>query len=56
MKPRQLLITGQVDDPGINIASIYGLTSVTVNMNLSLPANLPCGGNFFPVNRAPKLS
>ena len=34
MTPGQLLNPGQVSDPGVNFASVYGLTLVTVHMNL----------------------
>ena len=51
---------GQVNQPGFNTASVYGLTPVTVHMSFSLPegnskrratrcsipGNLPCRGNF----------
>ena len=32
---------GQLTDPGVNFASVYGLTPVTVHMSFSLPR-----GNF----------
>ena len=65
----QLIASGQLTDPGVNFASVYGLTSVTVHMNLSLPqgnferhvthctipGNQPCQGNFLHVNRMQKL-
>ena len=41
MIPGQLIASGQLTDPGVNFASVHGLTSVTVHMNLSLPR-----GNF----------
>ena len=60
MLPGQLIASGQLTDPGVNFASVHGLTSVTVHMNLSLPrgnferrvihcttpGNQPCQGNF----------
>ena len=41
MLPGQLIASEQLTDPGVNFASVYDLTSVTVHMNLSLPR-----GNF----------
>ena len=35
------MVSGQLTDPGVNFASLHGLTSVTVHMNFSLPQ-----GNF----------
>ena len=51
---------GQVDDPGINFVSVYGLTSVTVNMSFSLPwgnfeMHLLAVLTFLYVNRTQKL-
>ena len=60
MIPEQLIASGQLTDPGVNSASVHGLTSVTVHMNFSLPrgnfkrrftrcttpGNRPCQGNF----------
>ena len=60
MLPGQLIASGQLNDPGVNFASVYGLTSVTVHMKLSLPrgnverrvthctitGNRPCQGKF----------
>ena len=37
MIPGQLIASGQLTDPGVNFASVHGLTSVTVPMNFSLP-------------------
>ena len=51
---------GQLTDPGVNFASVHGLTDVTVHVSLSLPrgnferqvtrcttlGNPPCRGNF----------
>ena len=56
----QLVAPGQLTDPGVNFASVHGLTPVTVHMNFSLPldnferrvtrcttpGNPPCRGNF----------
>ena len=39
MIPGQLIASGQLTDPGVYFASVYGLTSVTVHMNFSLRAN-----------------
>ena len=33
----QLIASGQLTDPRVNLASVHGLTSVTVHMNFSLP-------------------
>ena len=33
----QLIASGQLTEPGVNFASVRGLTSVTVHMNFSLP-------------------
>ena len=67
----QLIASGQLIDPGVNFASVHGLTSVAVHMNFSLPrgnfkrrvtrctilGNWPFKGNFFlHVNRTQKLS
>ena len=41
MMPGQLIAPGQVTDPGVNFASVHGLTLVTVHMTFSLPR-----GNF----------
>ena len=35
------MIPGQLTDPGVNFASVHGLTPVTVHMSFSLPR-----GNF----------
>ena len=40
MIPGQLIASGQLIDPGVNIASVYGLTSVTVHINLFAPRQL----------------
>ena len=36
MTPGQLIAPGQLTDPGVNFASVHGLTSVTVHMSFSL--------------------
>ena len=41
MIPGQLIAPGQLTDPGVNFASVHGLTPVTVHMSLLLPR-----GNF----------
>ena len=41
MTPVQLIASGQLTYPGVNFASVHGLTSVTVHMDFSLPR-----GNF----------
>ena len=60
MIPGQLIAPGQLTDPGVNFASVHGLTPVTVHMSFSLPwgnferqvtrcttpGNQPCRGNF----------
>ena len=70
MLPGQLIASGQLTDPGVNFASVYGLTSVTVHMNLSLPrgnferrvthctipGNRPCQGNFSPCEQNAKVA
>ena len=68
MIPGQLIAPGQLTDPGVNFASVHGLTPVTVQMNFSLPpgnferrvtrcatpGNLPCQGNVSHANRTQK--
>ena len=41
MIPGQLIAQGQLTDPGVNFASVHGLTLVTVHVSFSLPR-----GNF----------
>ena len=41
MIPGQLIAPWQLTDPGVNFASVHGLTPVTVHMSFSLPR-----GNF----------
>ena len=64
------MLPGQLTDPGVNFASVHGLTSVTVHMNLSLlrgnferrvthsttPGNRPCQGNFSPSEQNAKVA
>ena len=66
----QLIASGQLTDPGVNFASVHGLTSVTVHMNFSLPrgnferrvtccttpGNRPCQGNFSPCEKNAKFA
>ena len=44
MIPGQLIAPGQLADPGVNFASVHGLTSVTVHMSFSLPWATSRGG------------
>ena len=44
MIPGHLIASGQLTDPGVNFASVHGLTSVTVHMNFSLPRATSRGG------------
>ena len=37
MIPAQLIAPGQLTDPGVNLASVHGLTPVTVHMRFLLP-------------------
>ena len=66
----QLIAPGQLTDPGVNFASVHGLTHVTVHMSFSLPwdnferqvthcttpGNPPCRGNFFPCEQNAKVA
>ena len=70
MIPGQLIAPGQLTDPGINFASVHGLTPVTVHMSFSLPrgnferrvtrcptpGNPPCRGNFSPCEQNAKVA
>ena len=61
---------GQLTDPGVNFASMHGLTPVTVHMSFSLPrgnserrvtrcttpGNPPCRGNFSPCEQNAKVA
>ena len=65
---RQLIVPGQLTDPGINFASVHGLTPVTLHMSFSLsqgnferrvtrcttPGNPPCRGDFSPCEQNAK--
>ena len=69
MIPGQLVAPGQLTDPGVNFASVHGLTPVTVHMSFSLPRGTSRGGlpvvqhrvtrlvevTFLHVNRTQKL-
>ena len=69
MIPGQLIAPGQLTDPGVNFASVQGLTPVTVHMRFSLPrgnferrvtrcrtpGNPPCRGNFSPCEQNAKV-
>ena len=37
MIPGQLIAPGQLTDPGVNFASVHGLTPATIHMSFSLP-------------------
>ena len=70
MIPGQLIAPGQLTDPGVNFASVHGLTPVTVHMSFSLPrgnferwvtrcttsGNPPSRGNFSPCEQNAKLA
>ena len=61
---------GTTHCPGVNFASVHGLTSVTVHMSFSLPhgdferqitrcitpGNPPCRGNFSPCEQNAKVT
>ena len=69
MIPGQLIAPGQLTDPGVNFASVHGLTPVTVHMSFSLPrgnfewrvtrcttsGNPSCRGNFSPSEQNAKV-
>ena len=40
MIPGQLTALGQLTGPGVNFASVHGLTPVTVHISFSLPGQL----------------
>ena len=44
MIPGQLIAPGQLTDPGVNFASVHGLTPVTVHMSFLLPRAISRGG------------
>ena len=71
MIPGKLITPGQLTDPGVNFASVHGLTPVTVHMSFSLPRgnferrvtrcttlglNPPCRGNFSPCEQNSKVA
>ena len=70
MIPEQLIAPGQLTDPGVNFASVHGLTPATVHMSFSLPrdnfkrrvtrcptpGNPPCRGNFSPCEQNAKVA
>ena len=70
MIPGQLIAPGQLTDPGVNLASVHGLTPVTVHMSFSLPrgnferrvtryttpGNPPAEVIFLHVNRTQKVT
>ena len=57
MLPGQLIASGQLTDPGVNFASVHGLTSVTVHLNLSLPrGNFERRVNFSPCEQNAKVA
>ena len=69
MIPRQFIAPGQLTNPGVNFASVHGLTPVTVHMSFSLPGGNfemrvtrsttpgipPCRGNFSPCEQNVKV-
>ena len=70
MIPGQLIAPGQLTDPGVNFASVHGLTPITVHMSFSLPrgnferrvtrcttpGNLSSRGNFSPCEQNAKVA
>ena len=44
MIPGQLIAQGQLTDPGVNFASVHGLTPVTVHMSFCCPGATSRGG------------
>ena len=60
MIPGQLIVSGQLTDPGSNLPRcVRGLSSVTVHMNFSLPRGnfeRPCQGNFSPSEQNAKVA
>ena len=64
MIPGQLIAPGQLTDPGVNFASVHGLTPVTVHMSFSLPqgnferrvTRCTTPGNFFPCEQNAKVA
>ena len=62
MIPGQLIAPGQLTDPGVNFASVHGLTPVTVHTSFRYPGATSRGGlpavqhvTFLHVNRTQKL-
>ena len=69
MTPGQLIAQGQLTGPGVNFASVHGLTPVTVHMSFLCPGATSRGGSpvvqhwvtrlaevtFLHVNRTQKL-
>ena len=69
MIPGQLTAPGQLTDPGVNFASVHGLTPITVHMRFYCPGATSRGGlpvvqhrvtrlaevTFLYVNRTQKL-
>ena len=65
----QIIVPGQLTDPGANFASVHGLTPITVHMSFSLPrdnferrvtrcttpGNPPCRGSFSPCEQNTKV-
>ena len=70
MIPGKLIAPGQLTDPGVNFASVHGLTPVTVHMSFSLhrgnferqvtscttPGNPPCRDNISPCEQNAKVA
>ena len=70
MIPGQLIAPGQLTDPGVNFASVHGLTPITVHMSFLLPrgnferrvtrcttqGNPPSRSNFSPCEQNAKVA
>ena len=66
MIPGKLIAPGQLTDPGVNFASVHGLTPVTVFVapgqlreavtHCTTPGNPPCRANFSPCEQNAKVS
>ena len=57
MIPGQLIAPWQLTDPGVNFASVHGLTPVTVHMSFLLPpGQLREAGYPLYNNRVPRLA
>ena len=66
----QHIVPGQLTDPGVNFASVHGLTPLTVHTSFSLPqgnfkrrvtrsttpGNPSCQGNFSPCEQNAKVA